>query len=290
MSDAEVELSTTSRAICADARSLPVMSGSVDLALWSPPYFATRAYGEHEDEIGRPSHISEYIKSVVDAATESLRCLRSDGSLFINVGDRLINRARVRQTAHQPSLNAMADRPEWRETWAQASARGGVLTQQIAGVREKSLALVPERLAVALYDSGLWVKSHIVWVKTHTVPDPSASDRAAILHESIIQVSVGPTVRSFFPGGAGSVPSVFECPPSRGESGHPAPWPEALVEFIVSNWSQPGDVVLDAFAGSGTTGRVCERLGRIPLMADLYEWSGITTSTEDHRLPHSTAR
>ena len=43
---------------------------------------------------------------------------------------------------------------------------------------------------------------------------------------------------------------------------HPAVMPESLVDFFVQFLTDPGDVVLDPFAGSNTTGAVAERLGR----------------------------
>jgi hypothetical protein len=43
---------------------------------------------------------------------------------------------------------------------------------------------------------------------------------------------------------------------------HPARMPEKLVEFFVEFLSEPGDLVLDPFAGSNTTGAVAEKLGR----------------------------
>ena len=43
---------------------------------------------------------------------------------------------------------------------------------------------------------------------------------------------------------------------------HPAPFPEELVENGVLLTTQPNDVVLDPFMGSGTTGVVCKKLGR----------------------------
>lgn len=252
----------------ADARALPLVDESVDLAMWSPPYYAMREYGEHPDEIGRPQSVNDYVKQIVEAATESMRCLKPNGSLFINVADRYVNRSRVRRSAHQPSLNAAADRPEWKETWAQASARGGVLTSQIAGVQEKSLALIPERIAVALSDAGFIIKAHNVWAKTHGIPDPQAGDRTAIRHEMVLHVTKQPNVQSTFD--AGTLGSVFTCGPSAGRDGHPAPWPEALCEWIITNWSKPGDSVLDAFAGSGTTGEVARRLARTVELFDLY--------------------
>lgn len=44
--------------------------------------------------------------------------------------------------------------------------------------------------------------------------------------------------------------------------GHPAPFPEQLVRDHVITWSNPGDVVLDPFMGSGTTAKVCLETGR----------------------------
>jgi site-specific DNA-methyltransferase (cytosine-N4-specific) len=43
---------------------------------------------------------------------------------------------------------------------------------------------------------------------------------------------------------------------------HPARFPRALPEFFVKFLTDPGDTVADIFGGSGTTGEVCEQLGR----------------------------
>jgi site-specific DNA-methyltransferase (cytosine-N4-specific) len=54
--------------------------------------------------------------------------------------------------------------------------------------------------------------------------------------------------------------------------GHPARMPEGLVEFFVRFLTEPGDLVLDPFAGSNTTGAVAESLGR--------QWIGIERDPE----------
>lgn len=43
---------------------------------------------------------------------------------------------------------------------------------------------------------------------------------------------------------------------------HPTQLPPELLERIVKGWSNPGDLVMDAFVGSGSLARVCKRLGR----------------------------
>ncbi|PZO76693.1 MAG: site-specific DNA-methyltransferase [Sphingomonas hengshuiensis] len=49
---------------------------------------------------------------------------------------------------------------------------------------------------------------------------------------------------------------------SLGEKGHPARYPSKLPEFFIKMLTDPGDVVVDIFAGSNTTGQVAENLGR----------------------------
>ncbi len=46
------------------------------------------------------------------------------------------------------------------------------------------------------------------------------------------------------------------------QSGHPAPFPEALARDHILSWSNPGDVVFDPFLGSGTTGKMALLEGR----------------------------
>lgn len=53
-----------------------------------------------------------------------------------------------------------------------------------------------------------------------------------------------------------------------GVAAHPARFPEALPAFFLKFLTDPGDVVLDVFAGSNTTGRTAERLGRRWLAID----------------------
>jgi adenine-specific DNA-methyltransferase len=58
---------------------------------------------------------------------------------------------------------------------------------------------------------------------------------------------------------------------SKERTPHPAQFPEAVVERIVLACSNPGDVVLDPFLGSGTTAAVARRLGRKAIGFELNE-------------------
>jgi modification methylase len=57
----------------------------------------------------------------------------------------------------------------------------------------------------------------------------------------------------------------------NGEKAHPTQKPEALLERVIISSSNPGDIILDPFFGSGTTGAVAKKLGR--------HWVGIEADT-----------
>ena len=62
--------------------------------------------------------------------------------------------------------------------------------------------------------------------------------------------------------GGNDCASVFEIPRPKASPDHPTSKPVALVEAMVRNSSKSGEIVLDAFLGSGSTLIACERLGR----------------------------
>ncbi len=57
-------------------------------------------------------------------------------------------------------------------------------------------------------------------------------------------------------------PNIFGYTVGGEKTGHPAVYPLALAADQISSWTNPGDVVLDPFFGSGTTGVACQQLGR----------------------------
>ena len=72
------------------------------------------------------------------------------------------------------------------------------------------------------------------------------------------------------------IPSFATASTAPERTGYPTQKPVALYERIISASSNPGDMVLDPFAGSGTTCVAAERLGR--------QWIGMDILDETHRL------
>ena len=70
-------------------RTLP--AASVHCVVTSPPYFRLRDYGI-DGQIGLEPTIGEYIAKMVEVFTEVRRVLRNDGTLWLNLGDKLENK------------------------------------------------------------------------------------------------------------------------------------------------------------------------------------------------------
>ncbi|WP_454993300.1 site-specific DNA-methyltransferase [Cardiobacterium hominis] len=65
--------------------------------------------------------------------------------------------------------------------------------------------------------------------------------------------------------------SAYESLVLFGDNSFDYPKPEKLLEFIIEVATNPGDLVLDSFAGSGTTGAVAHKMGRRWIMVELGE-------------------
>src|SRR5699024_12883105 len=53
--------------------------------------------------------------------------------------------------------------------------------------------------------------------------------------------------------------------------GHPAVFPEKLAEMHIQSWSNPGDIILDPFIGSGTTAKMAALNGRKYIGIDISD-------------------
>jgi modification methylase len=132
------------------------------------------------------------------------------------------------------------------------------------------------RLGAILQDLGFWILNDIVWVKTNPMPNFRGT-RFTNAHETLLWCAKGPNARYTFNYEAMKglndglqMRSDWLLPlctgPERlksdGRKTHPTQKPEALLFRILLACSQPGDIVLDPFFGTGTTGAVAKKLGR----------------------------
>ncbi|MEM9797700.1 MAG: site-specific DNA-methyltransferase [Pseudomonadota bacterium] len=133
------------------------------------------------------------------------------------------------------------------------------------------------RVGTALQDAGFWVLNDVVWRKSNPMPN-FRGKRLTNAHETMIWASRAEGARYTFNYEAlkalnegVQMRSDWMLPictgherlkNARGEKAHPTQKPEALLHRVLLGTTKPGDVVLDPFFGTGTTGAVAKMLGR----------------------------
>lgn len=266
------------RLICGDA--LEVLrerkSDSIQCCISSPPYYKLRDY-EVEGQIGLESTPEQFIENLVEIFREVKRILRPDGTLWLNLGDRF-NGSGGAGGDYRPG-GLKEGQPKYPGT-------------KIANLKPKDLIGIPWMAAFALRADGWFLRSDIVWAKPAPMPE-SVRDRPTRSHEYIFLLSR--SQKYFYDGEAIKEPSVtrdnykrdrdstkMNNTPGRtrmsglkennyaqrnkrdvwfvtGSSyrkAHFATFPPALIEPCVLAGSREGDIILDPFCGSGTTGVV----------------------------------
>ena len=291
----------TAHLLRADARALPLADESVNCAVTSPPYFGLRDYGE-EGQIGAEAlhdclgwatgdDCGEcYVCHIRAAAAEVWRVLRRDGTFWLNLGDSY---------ARDPAKGGTGTPNGRNHPKMGYTGRKPVPP----GLKPKDLAGAPWRVALALQADGWTLRSDVIWAKPNPMPE-SVRDRCTRAHEYLFMLTKGG--RYYYdadaiaePLGRGAAGSSFRYGKTgvaglgrvsareRAErearnrrtvwtvasqpypGAHFAAFPPSLVEPCILAGCPRGGVVLDPFAGSGTTGRVAIGHGRSAVLCDL---------------------
>ncbi|WP_413788591.1 site-specific DNA-methyltransferase [Paludibacillus litoralis] len=133
------------------------------------------------------------------------------------------------------------------------------------------------RVGAAVQDLGYWILNDVVWRKTNPMPN-FRGKRLTNAHETLIWAARSEQSKYCFNYDAlkalndgVQMRSDWEMPicsgherlkTADGQKVHPTQKPEGLLHRILIASTEPGDVVLDPFFGTGSTGAVAKRLGR----------------------------
>ncbi len=141
------------------------------------------------------------------------------------------------------------------------------------------------RVGALMQDAGFWILNDIVWRKANPMPNFKGT-RFTNAHETLIWASQGEKAKYTFNYRAMKtlndelqmrsdwvlpICAGAERLKRDGHKAHPTQKPEALLYRVLLSCTKPGDVVVDPFFGTGTTGAVAKRLGR--------RWIGIERET-----------
>lgn len=265
--------------------------GSVQTCVTSPPYFGLRKYGSN-NEIGSEKTLEQYIGNLLGVFREVKRVLRYDGTLWLNMGDCYVT------TSVSGPQGATGQRAGRRFTASGLSPRRpqGLKPKDLIGVPWR-VALALQSDGWWLRSDIIWHKPAPVPSSVEDRPTTSHEyifllskraqyyyDAAAIAEPSIHAGETRVTTAKSFnrqAEGAGLKPTGNSVPGSvvpikemRNKrdvwtintnaypGAHFATFPPEIPSLCIRAGSKPGDLVLDPFAGSGTTLEVAESLGR----------------------------
>jgi DNA modification methylase len=275
-------------------RRLP--DGCVQTCITSPPYYNLRDYGI-AGQIGLEPTPDAYIDALVDVFEEVRRVLRPDGTLWLNLGDSYSHGGCGTRDAarwpiqarndHMPDKKARTFRPKhakkttglkpkdligipWRVAFALQAAgwwlRADIIWEKPNAMPE-SVTDRPTKVHEYIF---LLAKSEAYYYNADAISEESdnAGRTIQLGDKSFAKRQADGIGRA--PVGNGNateyvVParrnkrSVWKVSTTPYADAHFATFPEALIEPCVLAASRPGDLVLDPFFGSGTTGEVAER-------------------------------
>jgi len=256
---------------------------SVQMCVTSPPYYGLRDYGV-EGQIGLEETPDDYITKLVEIFREVKRVLKDDGTLWVNIGDSY---------AGNCSRGSNGGRAGY------GTKREGVFNRVTGNLKPKDLIGIPWMLAFALRSDGWYLRQDIIWAKPSPLPE-SVKDRCTKSHEYIFLLSK--SAQYYYNADAIKVKAVTsiksprtahgdsaECkhgrigtfsnmanrrdvwviPTEPYNGAHFAVFPSELPRLCILVGSRYGDIVLDPFAGSGTTGAVAISLYRKAVLCEL---------------------
>lgn len=267
---------------------------SVQTVVTSPPYWGVRHYsGEQEVEWSDGTKVAfggeltpeDYVRHSTEVLRALKPVLKDDGTIWWNIGDTYQTRAYLRSSSKE-RLDSIEGRLNL--TWSQYGAKR--YSSGHPYLKDKDLTLIPFQVAIAAQRLGFYLRSIIIWSKQNVGLD-AAKDRPTPSHEYILLFAksrfykyhiehsredavLGSLVRN----GNGEPDtmldtrkwrSVWSFATSNSHGNHVAAFPLELPLRCIQASTDPGDLVLDPFMGSGTTALAAKILGRDYFGCDL---------------------
>ncbi len=224
---------------------------SVQLIVCSPPYFQARVYNNGVYELGREKTPEEFINNLVKLFDDAKRVLKDEGSMYVNINDTC---------------------------------------------RDGAYQAVPQRFVIEMINRGWILNDEILWTKTN--PKYSPGKRSVRSHEYFFHFvksknfyyddswlqGVDDETNTFSYGTNNLFPKLIsgmdfrdgmvktnvattqylrkKCEEKGFYLNHTAVFPEVIPMIPILSTTRPGDIVLDIFNGTGTTGEVSLKLDR----------------------------
>jgi DNA modification methylase len=284
---------------------------SVQCVVTSTPYWGMRIYKDsrfvkwadgEECAFGHEQTPEGFIRHTVEILHRLRPVLTNSASVWWNLMDTYMTRTQIRGNAYE-ALQAMdgRNRMKWGDHEQHRYSAGHSYIKD--GEQSGIPALVAERASRI----GYYTKSIITWAKIISLPEPQnsrvsrsleyvlhLSTRRAPKFEKSAYRRLGTSLggrNTLYEGD--KLSDVWVLPVSTGSGGHGAQFPLALPGRCIAISTDPGDVVLDPFVGSGNTAVAALTLGRRVVGVDVsHQYLDVAEAKIrelEERLPIDTA-
>jgi site-specific DNA-methyltransferase (adenine-specific) len=243
---------------CLDVlRSVP--AERVDLIVTSPPYADQRAstYGGVTPD--------DYVAWFMPRAEQFARVLKPTGSLVINIKEKVVDGER--HTYVLELILAMKKQGWlWTEeyVWHKRNCFPGKWPNRFRDAWERCLHFTRERRFKMNQDAVMVPMGD--WAQTR-LKSLGAND--VVRHDSQVGNAFGKNIANWQGRERAYPTNVLHLATECGNKGHSAAFPQALPRWFIELFTDPGDTVLDPFAGSGTTLAAALELGRHAIGVEL---------------------
>ena len=251
---AEHETRDSDQIVAGDCRTiLPLLPDtSVDLIVTSPPYADQRkkTYG------GIPA--DHYVEWFLPIGAELLRVLKPTGSFVLNIKERVV--AGERHTYVLELILALRKQGWlWTEEylWHKRNCYPGKWPNRFRDAWERCLHFTKAK-RFAMYQEAVMVPMGD-W-RNSRLRTLSETDKRR--DNSKVESGFGKNISHWLGREMAYPTNVIHLATECGNRNHSAAFPEELPEWFIKLFTQPGDVVLDPFIGSGTTAVAARRLAR----------------------------
>ena len=234
---------------CGDCRQLlqTLPDNSVDLVVTSPPYAERR-----KDTYGGIAE-GDYPEWIADIAKEIHRVLKDTGSFILNIKENVDKGERSVYVMKSVLLISQIFR--WTDTyiWVKPNPFPTGSKKRLKDgfeycywfTKDKGYKFFPENVLVPSANKDLEAEKRRKNKGGHPVNNGSGMNMSRRVATDMVRPS-----------------NVLTMPVDSTNHEHPASFPMALPTFFIKAMSEEGDVVLDPFAGSGTTLAAAQALGR----------------------------
>ncbi len=218
-------------------------TGSVQLIFTSPPYADQRkkTYGG--------IHPDEYVEWFIPKSRELLRVLKPSGTFILNIKEKAINGER--HTYVLDLIKALREQGWlWTEEfiWHKKNSYPGKWPNRFRDSWERLLQFNKEKRfdmyqEEVMIPVGNWAKARL----------NNLSETDKIRDESKSKSGFGKNISNWVGREMVYPTNVIHMATETGYKGHSAAFPRQLPEWFIKLFTLPGEIVLDPFAGSGTT-------------------------------------